>query len=755
MEQSRNIESKGNVKIINLSKRNLNESEIKLLKRGLKFTPTPDKSNNIELKGDMNEFCRKMRLIEYFDGTEDDDISIVKNKSDFIPPKDRNQSLENFIEKIKSFPTENPKSIRSNLDNHEKEALESLKNDKSIVIKEADKGGSVIIMDADFYKHTVEKSLNDKQYYEKLPNNPEKQDRIKYFKFLENFEHCLTDKEYEYLTKFECKQSNFYGLPKVHKSKDIKNACTNTTEDIVNISNVSDLKMRPIIAGPVCQTHRLSNMIDIILRPMTKHVKSYIRDTTDFLNSLPEQTDEETILVSFDVESLYSNIPHDLGLRAIKYFLNKYPFEIDDRFSDDFILQAIEFILKNNTFYFNNEYFRQRKGTAMGTKFAPIYATLVLGYIEEILYSEIAKEFGENFSEYFKHFWKRFLDDVFILWNRDRYDLNKLNEILNTLHPDLNFTNENNQHELAFLDVKIINNRGKLETDLYHKETDSRQYLPFSSCHPRHIKTNIPFCLARRICSIVSNDNKRQQRLDELKEILKEQQYPQSIINTGIEKAKNLTIQELRTVKTKTDENIIPFVSTFNPRNPEMHHIIIQNIPILYADPDMKEIFAKYDIIKSKRQPFNLKKILTRAKFEEITPSPGIRKCQRPNCGLCEHIIEGDTFNFNCGKTFKIKHISSCEIKNTIYVMKCTNCGLEYIGETGIELRKRVTVHRQQINDGNLRFLKVSHHLAACPTTNPRFKIFPFYKMNTTNINDRKNKEEYFIKLFKPALNSK
>ena len=73
----------------------------------------------------------------------------------------------------------------------------------------------------------------------------------------------------------------------------------------------------------------------------------------DFLNHLPEHIPEDTILASFDVESLYSNIPHDLGLDAIKFWLQKHPEDLHRRFTDNFILDSIEFILQNNTFYFN------------------------------------------------------------------------------------------------------------------------------------------------------------------------------------------------------------------------------------------------------------------------------------------------------------------------------------------------------------------------------------------------------------------
>jgi len=82
-------------------------------------------------------------------------------------------------------------------------------------------------------------------------------------------------------------------------------------------------------------------------------------------------------IVSFDVVSLYSNIPHDLGIEAIKYWLDKYPTLNQDRFTKDFIIESIKIILHNNYFEFGDDNYKQIKGTAMGTKMAPTYATLV------------------------------------------------------------------------------------------------------------------------------------------------------------------------------------------------------------------------------------------------------------------------------------------------------------------------------------------------------------------------------------------
>jgi hypothetical protein len=50
---------------------------------------------------------------------------------------------------------------------------------------------------------------------------------------------------------------------------------------------------------------------------------SYIKDTTDFIKKLQNfsNIDTNSYLVTLDVSSLYSNIPHDEGINACKYFM--------------------------------------------------------------------------------------------------------------------------------------------------------------------------------------------------------------------------------------------------------------------------------------------------------------------------------------------------------------------------------------------------------------------------------------------------
>ena len=104
-------------------------------------------------------------------------------------------------------------------------------------------------------------------------------------------------------------------------------------------------------------------------------------------------------------------------------------------------------------------------------------------------------------------------------------------------------------------------------------------YLNFRSSHPKHIKINIPFNLASRIITITKTAELRHTRLRE-RLYLKNQQYPEETVDHGIQKAleKGPIQTELREQVhvTSNQNNIIPFVTTYNPRDYNIFHFMKQ-----------------------------------------------------------------------------------------------------------------------------------------------------------------------------------
>ena len=94
--------------------------------------------------------------------------------------------------------------------------------------------------------------------------------------------------------------------------------------------------------------------------------------------------------------------------------------------------------------------------------------------------------------------------------------------------------------------------------------------------------------------------------------------------------------------------------------------VIINNMPILQEDEKMRNILSKHKILKSKRQPFNLKRLLMKAKFTS-NDIYEVKKCSRPNFGLCTHLLEGNSLYLIAG--WISKYMKTCHVKLKTWYM--------------------------------------------------------------------------------------
>ena len=101
----------------------------------------------------------------------------------------------------------------------------------------------------------------------------------------------VDDKTMEYLTPEDPKPCRFYLLPKIHKENNLG---------------------RPIVSANGHPTEQISEFIDFHLRPFVENLPSHTKDTTDYLKKMENLTiPENTMFVTMDVTSPYTNIPHD------------------------------------------------------------------------------------------------------------------------------------------------------------------------------------------------------------------------------------------------------------------------------------------------------------------------------------------------------------------------------------------------------------------------------------------------------------
>ena len=155
----------------------------------------------------------------------------------------------------------------------------------------------------------------------------------------------------------------------------------------------------------------------------------------------------------------------------------------------------------------------------------------------------------------------------------------------------------------------------KIETDIYYKPADSKQYLNFHSHHPRHTKVALPYNLSRRICTIVFDDRLRTIRLEEMKESLLECNYPIKLINDSIEKALNTDRKLLMSPISETNDqrsnDSIALVTTFSSNFTNNDNLVKKLYNNLATNETTSKYFQNKRVVLAKRQPSNLKHLLT------------------------------------------------------------------------------------------------------------------------------------------------
>ncbi|CAJ0947473.1 unnamed protein product, partial [Ranitomeya imitator] len=195
---------------------------------------------------------------------------------------------------------------RHNLTREPMAALRNLETDMSRVFKPSDKGGNVVVMDAEKYRDMCLSILNDRTTYTRVASNPTS-NCLKTLGIIlgkAKTDRLISEEELSFLLPRHPVMATFYALPKVHKCLD-------------------PLRGRPIVSGIGSIGQNIGIYLDDVLRPFVLSLPSYIRDTMDLLRKLEGISLEPgTLLASIDVEALYSSIPHDCDIRGVRHFIS-------------------------------------------------------------------------------------------------------------------------------------------------------------------------------------------------------------------------------------------------------------------------------------------------------------------------------------------------------------------------------------------------------------------------------------------------
>ena len=435
-----------------------------------------------------------------------------------------------------------PPRPRDNMSTEQRKALDALNDRDDLIITQADKGGAIVIWGIQEYLKEADSHLRNTEFYEELTRDPfmEYQELITNSLDKMHRDNWIDKRTATALRPTNSKPARFYLLPKVHKPNN---------------------PGRPVISSTNCHTTKLSKFVDHYIQPHAKLLKSYIRDTTEFLNRISSiHTDIPTgaILVTMDVKSLYTNIEHNEGLAALKKSLqnsnNTYP-------GTEVILTLMKLILTLNCFNFNGKSFLQIKGCAMGTVAAPSYANIFMGDFEETyIYPQITNDCL---------YYARYIDDIFFIYTGGQAKLDTFITHLNTVHNSIKFDLCSSTHSIAFLDTMVyIDEHRKLQTTLYTKPTDTHSYLHFHSAHPRHLKINLPFSQALRLRRICSEDSELTKNMNELITHFTTRGYEHQTVKELTLKAMAIPREDTLKLTCKPPSNRIPLITTFNSSLP-------------------------------------------------------------------------------------------------------------------------------------------------------------------------------------------
>ena len=200
-------------------------------------------------------------------------------------------SIEQDLLRIKYRP---PK--KKHLTKEEYQSIKSLRNHPDIIIKPADKGSAIVILDKHNYIAEGERQLQNEQFYEETNSDLTGEVIHRVNLFVNNMlqRGQITQKTSSYLTTDIDRTQQFYLLPKIHK-------------------DINNPPGRPIVSGSGGPTEKISQFVDHFIGPLVPLSRSYIRDSTHMINILQDfKTIPNMLLCTLDITSLYTNIPHDV-----------------------------------------------------------------------------------------------------------------------------------------------------------------------------------------------------------------------------------------------------------------------------------------------------------------------------------------------------------------------------------------------------------------------------------------------------------
>ena len=200
---------------------------------------------------------------------------------------------------------------------------------------------------------------------------------------------------------------------------------------------------------------------------------------------------ENCLLVSFDVLNMFPSIDNKMGIESVKNILLNRD---DNTPPEECIIEALELCLNCNNSIFNKHHYLQVDGTAQG-RICPVNTVILqckaLSYVPAL------------------KCWKCFRDDVLLLWEHSRDDLDNFFNFMNSISKKMQVTIFcPTDNVLRFLDLTLSFDATSKQAlvDVFSKPTNSFTYVMRSTCFPRRNIEKAPEVVALRLRPICDTD---------------------------------------------------------------------------------------------------------------------------------------------------------------------------------------------------------------------------------------------------------
>ena len=334
--------------VVNISSYKLCDEELDILKFGLTFAIKPP-------------HVSKSQVFTTFELLHDD---LKRHLSD----KTKANEVRNEIQHLATRYVNSFKPSMNDLKKHK--ILKRLKHNKDIIILRPDKGNGVVVLDKVVYNKAMVDLLSDNSKFKSLESDLTlcREGQLQWFLRKLKKNGLLDCNIYREIYPSGSQPARLYGLPKLHKVKDPKTITP---------------PFRPIVSSIGTYNYNLAKYLCSLLKP---HISSEFcaTDTFSFVQEIQQFDFSDKFLVSYDVTSLFTNIPLsetiDLGVNAI-IDGNMNP---DLKLSKVHLKQLFNFATSHTHFLFNGCFYNQIDGVAMGSPLAPVLANFFMGHYESL-----------------------------------------------------------------------------------------------------------------------------------------------------------------------------------------------------------------------------------------------------------------------------------------------------------------------------------------------------------------------------------